>query len=80
MSAPGHTLLQTSLDGQASGGQGALPLCTPHQGTPWTQWGSDDGLRAEYPSALPASSTVATPHHVREASPERCPDIPLAKN
>ncbi len=31
---------ETSLDGQASGGQGALPLCTPHQGAPgpgsWT--------------------------------------------
>ncbi len=37
-SAFGYALLQTSPDGQASGGQGALPLCTPHQGAPGPGW------------------------------------------
>ena len=33
--ALGHVLLQTSLDGQASGGQGVAPA--RHQGQPWTR-------------------------------------------
>ncbi len=44
VSGAGHALLQTSLDGRASGGQRALPPCIPTRGTPWTPVGSRKGL------------------------------------
>ncbi len=40
VSAFGHSLLQTSLDGQASGGQrGVAPLHSPARGTPGPRFG-----------------------------------------
>ncbi|AMV17018.1 hypothetical protein VT03_03950 [Planctomyces sp. SH-PL14] len=46
VSALGHDLLQTSLDGQASGGQEGVAPLHPPPGCPWTRFGVSVDYRA----------------------------------
>ncbi|AMV16564.1 hypothetical protein VT03_01660 [Planctomyces sp. SH-PL14] len=77
LSLSGHSLLQTSLDGQASGGQrGFAPLHPPPGASPWTP----DGLPHHQPADAPFRSRdvdVARPSApmaaLRRHAPSRSP-------
>ncbi len=65
VSAFGHSLLRASLDGQASGGQGGVTPCIPHQGAPGP--GEKNTKRTAWIAVLGASAGwrlgyALTPH------------------